>query len=63
MRKHLASNPIVIVSQAIANVLRVLKNFVSVHCGFAPGITRVPSYITCDAWLDCPNSLIFLSTR
>ncbi|CAM3720863.1 hypothetical protein DETS111669_24175 [Delftia tsuruhatensis] len=63
MRKHLASHPIVIVSQAIANVLRVLKNFVSVHCGFALGITRVPSYIIFGAWLDCQNSLNLLSTR
>jgi hypothetical protein len=40
MRKHLASHPIVIVSQAIANVLRVLKNFVSVHCGLL-SVSRV----------------------
>jgi hypothetical protein len=59
MRKYLASHPIIIVSQAVANGLRVLKNFVLVHCGFAPGITRVPSYIARDAWLDWPNSLNF----
>nr|WP_232538290.1 hypothetical protein [Comamonas testosteroni] len=59
VREHLASHPIVVVSQAVANGLRILKNFVSIHCGFAPGITRVPSYIAFDAWLDWLNSLIF----
>ena len=53
MCEHLSPQPIIIVSQAVAHGLRILKNFVSIHGYLAPGITRVPSYIHAHASLDC----------
>jgi hypothetical protein len=45
VRQNLSAEAVVIGAQAVAHRLRILEDFVSVHCRFVPSITCVPSYI------------------